>query len=472
MPLLIKMLLLCWSSCFPEMSRRSPPACCAPPAPRGRANSCRCLLVAKGPAPFPPCHPWDTGLNPMGPESHRLHLCAAPRGPHSPCVGTGAGRMGLAVVRGCSFGVSAGVPRSGRAAGSLGRGARVPTSICEHSLGVRAGVAERVLPLPSRAGGTGEGVRGTGKVLSECHLLPEELFYLRASGTPIPVCPERCRRPRVLASCRQCSGDKDTGEGPGRVKPFLPPARAVEEPPRLAGLRKRLVLQLCPIRPADRAPFSGCTQGRPAPRAKCSPASPSPLEQGHRSRRAPHSCSGQGSRRSCPMTGRSCPSPGFRRVQDQLLASLPSSSPWLGEPKQPPDTGWPCPASPGSTSCTRLWSPLRGQHRGPRSWGAQGPNRASDAELDGATCPESGESKEGWDGRSGSAAVVGTAATVGDKRPPAPGTLHRPFSAHFTLSWVAVQEGPHSRAGLPSLPGFPSPEEVVRGSGGDEGVRR
>lgn len=33
-----------------------------------------------------------------------------------------------------------------------------------------------------------------------------------------------------------------------------------------------------------------------------------------------------------------------------------------------------------------------------------------------------------------------------------------------------MQERPRGRAGLPSLPGFPSPEEAVRELGGDEGV--
>lgn len=43
------------------------------------------------------------------------------------------------------------------------------------------------------------------------------------------------------------------------------------------------------------------------------------------------------------------------------------------------------------------------------------------------------------------------------------------FSAHFTLGWTVVQERPHGRAGLPPLPGFPSAEEALRGSGGDQG---
>ena len=187
MPLLIKMLLLCWSSCFPEMSRCSPPACCvtrctpntlSPRCP-GRANNCCCLLVAKGFAPFSPehqpSHPWDTWLHPMGTKSRWLHLCAAPRGPHSRCTGMGAGWTGPAVVGGCSFGVSAVVPRSGRATGSVGRGARVPTSICKHSLGVRAGVAKRVRLFLSSAGDTGQGVKGTGQVLLKSQLLVGEL---------------------------------------------------------------------------------------------------------------------------------------------------------------------------------------------------------------------------------------------------------------------------------------------------------
>ena len=45
------------------------------------------------------------------------------------------------------------------------------------------------------------------------------------------------------------------------------------------------------------------------------------------------------------------------------------------------------------------------------------------------------------------------------------------FSAHFTLGWMAAQERPRGRAGLPSLPGFSSPEEAVRGSGRDGGIR-
>lgn len=51
----------------------------------------------------------------------------------------------------------------------------MPTSICKHSLDVRAGAAKRVLPLPSRAGDAGQGVKGTGQVLLESQLLLGEL---------------------------------------------------------------------------------------------------------------------------------------------------------------------------------------------------------------------------------------------------------------------------------------------------------
>lgn len=90
---------------------------------------------------------------------------------------------------------------------------------------------------------------------------------------------------------------------------------------------------------------------------------------------------------------------------------------------------------------------------------------------------QSSEGKEGREGRTGTpAAASPTQHPWRGLRPPqgtnGPGniTLSLFFSAHFMLGWVVVQERPHGRAGLPSLPGFPSPEEAVRGSGGDEGV--
>lgn len=51
----------------------------------------------------------------------------------------------------------------------------MPTSICKHSLGVRAGVAERVRLFLSSAGDTGQGVKGTGQVLLKSQLLVGEL---------------------------------------------------------------------------------------------------------------------------------------------------------------------------------------------------------------------------------------------------------------------------------------------------------
>lgn len=57
-----------------------------------------------------------------------------PVGLCSPCAVLGpggAGRVGLVVARGCNFDVGAAVPSSGRVPRSLGRGAKVPTSICK-----------------------------------------------------------------------------------------------------------------------------------------------------------------------------------------------------------------------------------------------------------------------------------------------------------------------------------------------------
>lgn len=81
-----------------------------------------------------------------------------PREPNSPCPGMGAGGTGPASLGGCSFGVPAVVsPRSGRLLGSLGRGAKVPTSICQHSRGVRVGGLS-----PSGVAGTGSGSQAPG----------------------------------------------------------------------------------------------------------------------------------------------------------------------------------------------------------------------------------------------------------------------------------------------------------------------
>lgn len=222
MPLLIKMLLLCWSSRFPEMSRCSPPACCVircTPNTPGRAHNCCCLLVAKGFAPFSPghrpCHPRG---HVAAPHRSQMALAAPLGGRHSPCAGTGAGGTGPAVLRGCSFGVPAVVPRPGGAAGSLGRGARVPTSICKHSRGaLRDGW--------HRAGARGHWAGPPGKpwraALAQGFRTPS-LFARRGAGASRPGCPQRC------------SG-RGQGGCWGRVKRFLPQARAVEEPPRLAG---------------------------------------------------------------------------------------------------------------------------------------------------------------------------------------------------------------------------------------------
>lgn len=149
-------------------------------------------------------------LHPVGTKSRRLHPWGSALTLHRDgSWGHRAGRAQKLQLRGFS------------------RGAQVWGS--RGVLGARSQGADLNLQTqPGSAPGRVALGRGYWKARTSLESSPSSGFQ-----NPVPVCPEGCGS--LMSHCPQrCSG-RGQGGCWGRVKRFLPPARAVEEPPRLVG---------------------------------------------------------------------------------------------------------------------------------------------------------------------------------------------------------------------------------------------